>query len=254
MFTRDQIEEIRMKLQLTGRKDTSFPEAGSLKGEETVAIVQNGENRRLSVRDLIHTLGVFTLSDFVNVSKSDEDSYTLGDAVALVPIASRKAGQVITFMDSATGDWSIYQFKGKSAVYWSDLDLWDNILEKVDNHFKGWFFNTDLLKKFCPTPKPGDYVFIGDTLDDAIVYSCIRYGEWYNTKYPASTYADKFLAVYSEDFDNTVPKLDETYADRATKDSLGRTIHDTYLTRDGLTDLITHIVRDEITRQISELR
>jgi hypothetical protein len=45
MFTNTQIEEIRKKLLLRGVKDTQFPLADSLKGDETVAIVQQGINK-----------------------------------------------------------------------------------------------------------------------------------------------------------------------------------------------------------------
>ena len=133
MFTCNQIEEIKRKLQLIGRKDTSFPLAEPLNGNEIIAIVQQGQNKQLGLKTLIEKIGMYTTSDFTNLSKYSEDSYTLVEAIKLVEPVNRRAGQVITFMDSSTGKWAIYQFKGSTALEWLNLQLWDNILAVVDN-------------------------------------------------------------------------------------------------------------------------
>lgn len=133
MFTCNQIEEIKRKLQLIGRKDTSFPLAEPLNGNEIIAIVQQGQNKQLGLKTLIEKIGTYTTSDFTNLSKYSEDSYTLREAIKLVEPVNRRAGQVITFMDSSTGKWAIYQFKGSTASEWLNLQLWDNILAVVDN-------------------------------------------------------------------------------------------------------------------------
>lgn len=249
MFTSSQIEEIRKKLQLGGTKDTQFPLAGPLKGNETMAIVQQGQNKQLGLKTLIEKVGMYTMSDFINLSKSSEDSYTLEEVIKLVEPVNRKAGQVITFMDSSAGDWAIYQFKGDTASEWFNLELWDNILAKVDSHFKGWFINEGLLKKYYSRPMVGDYAYVGDTLEDSVVYVCLKYGEWYNTKQPAMVFAEKFESTYSRDFGEFTHVLDESHADRATKDALGRVIHDTYITREGLSNAIA----EEVKKQISAL-
>lgn len=247
MFTSSQIEEIRKKLQLGGRRDTSFPLAESLKGNETMAIVQQGQNKQLGLKTLIEKVGMYTMSDFINLSKSREDSYTLEEVIKFVEPVNRKAGQVITFMNSSTGDWAIYQFKGDTASEWFNLELWDNILAKVDNHFKGLFINDGLLNEYYPRPHVGDFAFVGKALDDAVVYACIKYSEWYNTKCPALVFADKFDAVYSKDFGELTVHMDEAYADRTTKDALGRVIHDTYVTGEGLNNLIIEKILKQIT-------
>ena len=133
MFTCNQIEEIKRKLQLIGRKDTSFPLAEPLNGNEIIAIVQQGQNKQLGLKTLIEKIGKYTTSDFTNLSKYSDDSYTLGEAIKLVEPVNRRAGQVITFMDSSIGKWAIYQFKGSTASEWLNLQLWDNILAVVDN-------------------------------------------------------------------------------------------------------------------------
>ena len=250
MFTSSQIEEIRKKLQLGGVKDTQFPIAESLKGNETMAIVQQGQNKQLRLKTFIEKVGAYTISDFLNISKNSEDSYTLKEVLSLVDSVNRKAGQVITFMDSDSGDWAIYQFKGKSSKDWFNTELWDNILAKVDSHFKGWFVNECLLTTYYPRPMVGDYAFVGESLEDAVVYVCLKYGEWYNTNNSAMSFADKYKAVYSKDFGEFDVEMDETYADRATKDALGRVIHDTYVTLVGL----SNFVGEEILKQIVNIQ
>lgn len=118
---------------MIGRKDTSFPLAEPLNGNEIIAIIQQGQNKQLGLKTLIEKIGMYTTSDFTNLSKYSEDSYTLGEAIKLVEPVNRRAGQVITFMDSSTGKWAIYQFKGSTALEWLNLQLWDNILAVVDN-------------------------------------------------------------------------------------------------------------------------
>lgn len=59
MFTSSQIEEIRKKLQLQRRKDTSSPLAGPLNGNETMAIAQQGQNKQLRLKTLIDKTGIY---------------------------------------------------------------------------------------------------------------------------------------------------------------------------------------------------
>lgn len=49
MFTVQQIQEIARKLSQLGKADTQFPDADSFSGDEIIALVQEGENRKLSL-------------------------------------------------------------------------------------------------------------------------------------------------------------------------------------------------------------
>ena len=53
-FTKAQIEEIRKQLATMGVRDTDLPNAHELDGDELVAIVQDGINKKVGVRKLIH--------------------------------------------------------------------------------------------------------------------------------------------------------------------------------------------------------
>lgn len=56
MFTKEQIEEIRKKLSLTAKKDSQFPLTEIINNVDEVAILQNFENKRISIATLIsHT-------------------------------------------------------------------------------------------------------------------------------------------------------------------------------------------------------
>ena len=187
MFTSNQIEEIRQKLQLSSSsvKDTQFPIAEALQGEERLAIVQGGRNKQLPIRNFIDSIATWCKTDFINISKNSEEKYTLEEAIRQVDIINRRAGQVITYIDADTGEWLIYQFKGTDDLEWLILDKWDNILEKSDSHFKGWFLNKCLLVTQYPRPKVGDFAFVGEELASAVTYGCIDYGNWYNSNEPA---------------------------------------------------------------------
>ena len=53
-FTKAQIDEIRRKLMVDSAQDSDFPNATlPFKGNETVAIVQNGENRKITLQNLL---------------------------------------------------------------------------------------------------------------------------------------------------------------------------------------------------------
>ena len=52
MFTTGQIKEIAQRLEAMGKKDSQFPLVTSLNGGETVAVVQNGENKRINLGDI----------------------------------------------------------------------------------------------------------------------------------------------------------------------------------------------------------
>ena len=57
MFTKTEIEEIRRKLAAESAPDSSFEQAEfPLTGDETVAILQDGKNKNVSLRDL-YTIG-----------------------------------------------------------------------------------------------------------------------------------------------------------------------------------------------------
>lgn len=132
MFTQEQIREIKEKLALMGSKDTDLPLASlPLIGNEEIALVQGGENKRVSISEFYEEFSQYIDGservDFFNVSRyvqritesQEAVRLTLPEAIEFCPNDVKRAGQVITFMDN-NGDWVRWQFTGVSA------DLWDN--------------------------------------------------------------------------------------------------------------------------------
>lgn len=56
MFSKEQIKEIQYKLGLLGMKDTAFPVASMLYGNETITIIQNSINKRTTLKLLAESI------------------------------------------------------------------------------------------------------------------------------------------------------------------------------------------------------
>lgn len=132
-FTQEDYRKIEKWLLANSRKDTDFAGAATpLKGNETVVLVQNSKNVRVSLKDLINQIFLLGVSDFLNVTdKYGESIISLTQAIQLIPFKSRKIGQVITFLDE-NGNWVIYQFQGERLNQWNNTSLWVDIIKQIE--------------------------------------------------------------------------------------------------------------------------
>lgn len=140
IFTQEQINEIKQRLALSGSKDPQLPLADlPLSGEETIALVQQGENKRVSIEEFYEEFSQYIDGservDFFNVSRyaqrvadTDESvALTLNEAVVLCPEDVRRGGQVLTFINRE-GNWMLWQYKGTDASNWEDTStMWVNL-------------------------------------------------------------------------------------------------------------------------------
>ena len=131
MFTQEQINEIEQRLALKGSKDTQLPEAElPLKGDETVAIIQEGENRNLPIEIFIKypIEGAFNVSKYLQLINKEETlvKVSLEDAVTSVPTMAKNEGQTIVFIDS-NNTWQCYQYQGDIIDDWDNLLKWKNL-------------------------------------------------------------------------------------------------------------------------------
>jgi hypothetical protein len=128
-FTQEDYRKIEKWLLANSRKDTDFVGAATpLKGNEILAIVQNGQNMKVSLKDFIDQLFLLGVSDFVNITDKYGESYlTLSQAIQLILFRSRKIGQVITFLDD-NGKWRLYQFQGERVNQWNNTTLWVDLI------------------------------------------------------------------------------------------------------------------------------
>lgn len=56
MFTREQIHEISKRLSELGIKDTDLEEVDKISSDDVIAIVQNGVNKKVSIKELISSI------------------------------------------------------------------------------------------------------------------------------------------------------------------------------------------------------
>lgn len=142
-FTEEDYKKIEKYLASCGVKDSCLEDAKlPIEGNEKIAIVQNGENRILYIRELLEALSnsKASLSDLYNVTDHAKEKYiNLKQAIELVPYKARKIGQIITFLNPAS-KWGLYQFQGTSILQWNELSLWND------------FFNLDsyVIKRILP--------------------------------------------------------------------------------------------------------
>ena len=131
MFTQEQINEIEQRLALKGTKDSQLPKAElPLKGNETIAIIQDGINKNLPVEVLFKSPieGTFNVSKYLQLINEEETlvKVSLEEAVTSVPTMAKNEGQTIVFIDS-NNTWQCYQYQGDTIDDWEDLLKWKNL-------------------------------------------------------------------------------------------------------------------------------
>ena len=154
LFTVEQILEIRERLAQLGAKDTEFPKAAlPLNGKEEIALVQEGENKRVALEEFYEEFATYIDKservDFFNVSRyvqrmnnyDEVARLTLAEAVEACPEDVQRAGQTITFMDNSD-EWEVWQYAGSTPEDWSDTATkWKAILRSDDG---GFTFDCDI--------------------------------------------------------------------------------------------------------------
>ena len=111
-FTREDILKIQQALLKLSIKDSELLSAEPITNDDTLSIVQDGQNKKIRIEDFFNQISLWKREDFINITdKYDEHYIILSEAIKLVPVLQRKDGLVITFQDTG-GDWVIYQFRG----------------------------------------------------------------------------------------------------------------------------------------------
>ena len=129
IFTREDILKIQNALLQLGRKDSEFKDANTpLNSEDYISILQDGINKKVSINNLLSTLGLLKKDDFINVSdRYDEYYIQLSEAITIIAKNKRKKGLVITFQD-LKGNWQIYQFTGEVQNF-VKTELWKGLFD-----------------------------------------------------------------------------------------------------------------------------
>lgn len=145
IFTQEQINEIKKRLSLSGIKDSELDKLNLLEhpltGKEVIIVVKDGENFRISIEDLYEEFAKYieqseNKEDFFNVSvylgrldpefENAAKPCTLEEAVNACPPYIRRAGQMISFLDSHNMKWETYQYIGTKDDDWEDITLFEN--------------------------------------------------------------------------------------------------------------------------------
>lgn len=161
-FTQEDYKKIYEWISRNSIKDTEFNEALTpLDETDTITLIQNGANVRISLKDLIDQLFQMGVSDFLNITdKYGEKNITLAQAIELIPYTARKVGQVITFLDK-NNRWKIYQFKGE-LTQWDQLNLWEDILDIEAHTINSILPDEEDLTKSLPDDKGNSYLSFKD--------------------------------------------------------------------------------------------
>lgn len=131
-FTREDIEKIHQGLLRFGIKDSELPETINVNSDDTLAVVQDGKNKKINIEEFLNNISLFKKEGFINITdRFNKHSMSLMEAIQTVPTHQRIDGLVITFED-INGDWRIYQFRGDAVDFfaenkWTDMDNADEI-------------------------------------------------------------------------------------------------------------------------------
>ena len=127
-FTREDINKIHRGLLSLSIKDTELPSIIDVTTDDTLAIVQDGKNKQINIKEFFNNISLFKKEAFINITdRFNRHSISLIEAIQIVPIHQRIDGLVITFED-INKDWRIYQFRGNKEDFFKEdkwLDLYD---------------------------------------------------------------------------------------------------------------------------------
>lgn len=127
-FSQEDYKKIQLWLQKNAIKDSELNEANlPLDSNEFITLVQHGHNVKIFLKDFVNQLSLISSPDLINVSSRFDKNYiSLPQATQLVPYKSRKAGQIITFLNEDS-KWKVYQFQGENINQWNNVTLWVDI-------------------------------------------------------------------------------------------------------------------------------
>lgn len=134
-FTREDIEKIHQGLLRLGIKDSELPETINVNSDDTLAVVQDGKNKKINIEEFFNNISLFKKEGFINITdRFNKHSISLIEAIQTVPTHQRIDGLVITFED-INRDWRIYQFRGDAVDFfdenkWTDLYDYTNYIVK----------------------------------------------------------------------------------------------------------------------------
>jgi len=181
-FTQSDFNKIENWLKRKSVKDSEFNTVYELKLTDFVPVLSNQINAKISVRDLYKGIGKNNVINYHEYVGNFDIPVSLSEAISSISTQNRIPGSIITFIDSTTKQWETYQYNSFTTDNWLNEGYWRNIMGSDNNKFKGFFPSEILLFQECPLPYVGDYAYVGATLGEALIYTCIERGLWTKTQ------------------------------------------------------------------------
>lgn len=167
-FTEEDYKKIHRWILQNAIRDTKFNEASTpLNGSELIVFIQNGNNVKMYLNDLISQLSLAQNSNLINATSDFDVSYTsIEEVIKIIPCNLRRVGQLVTYIDK-DGLWRLYQFQGYSINQWNNTTLWIDITP---------------IKKYGSTEERPNltsestgFIFFDTTLGKSIVFNGIAW-------------------------------------------------------------------------------
>lgn len=107
-FTREDINKIYQALLKFGIKDSELTEIDTVDDTDTLSLVHNNENKKISIKNFLEEIALRKTEDFINITDLyNKSNLALIEAIQLIPSTKRKSGLVITFKDY-NNNWQLY--------------------------------------------------------------------------------------------------------------------------------------------------
>ena len=169
-FTREDILKIQKALLQLGVKDSELPNAESVNYNDILSIIQDGENKKIKIKDFFNQISLWKRESFINITDIYDKYYiTLTEAINTVPILQRKDGLVITFQDSS-GTWKIYQFRGNITEF-LEKDKWFDLSDYRNYITESLLPDEEDITALTPDENGNSFLTLKDRIYDPAIFS-----------------------------------------------------------------------------------
>lgn len=211
MYTRKQIEEIAQALEARGKKDSQFPLAVDITGDEELAILQNGQNMRTSISKIMELFGtefytpIITALDSVkNILENYLDNVQ-NSLSSDIETSAQQTQEIISNIIAQSQETVIDSVKAVESAILSKLEdmsfeeFRDEILNALDNSTQSVLNDISTLY----TQLKGDLVELDSSLSEVITNQGTEIKGWLDSLQKVMTDAVSALGASLENFIET---------------------------------------------------
>lgn len=211
MYTRKQIEEIAQALEARGKKDSQFPLAVDITGDEELAILQNGQNMRTSISKIMELFGTEFYTPIITALDSLKtilENYLDNIQNALssdIETTAQQTQEIISNIIAESQKTVIESVKAVESAVLSKLDdmsfdgFRDEIINALDNSTQSVLNDISTLY----TQLKGDLVELDSSLSEVINNQGTEIKGWLDSLQKVMTDAVSALSSSLESFIET---------------------------------------------------